>query len=55
MQANKSQSQKNVARPIEHLLHPVPELPVIHVASHLPKADTSVNKEVASVAITGYN
>ncbi len=58
MQATKIQQPKQSAanaRPIEHLLRPVPELPVIHVASHLPKADTSINKEVASVAVTGYN
>ena len=58
MQASKSKSQfpaKAIARPIAHLLRPVQELPVIHVASHLPKADTSINKDVASVAVTGYN
>lgn len=58
MQANNSKSPsqaKPTARPIAHLLHPVVELPVIHVPSHLPTPDTSVNKEVASVAVTGYN
>ena len=56
MKASNNQSPvKPSARPIEHLLHPVQELPVIHVVTHLPKADTSVNKDVASVAVTGYN
>jgi len=52
----KIQSQGNTtARPIAHLLHPVMELPVIHVTTQLPTPDTSVNKEVANVAVTGYN
>lgn len=58
MQASKSKNQaqaKVTARPIAHLLHPVTEHQQATPVSHLPTKDTSVNKEVAETAVTGYN
>lgn len=45
-----------IARPVAHLLHPGGvQQEVAPAVPALPKADTSVNKEVAGVAVTGYN
>lgn len=60
MQAHQAKSQsksQSIARPLAHLLRPVPA--GLHEAAshpvHLPKADTSVSRDVAAVAVTGYN
>ncbi len=45
----------NTARPIAHLVTRGVSATNAQAAPALPKADTSVNKEVANVAVTGYN
>lgn len=55
--SNKQQAPvESIARPIEHLLHPVPECHDHHAATHMPpNKDSSINKEVVDTAVTGYN